>query len=444
MSNKKLLSAIDFPHLAFQIHETQKDESLEFTKNDVKILRELGKKYASIAAFDIQDKRKQQWKDLNDLRKTKPLIWLTEVCWHEMNVNNELTLGTENEVCQRIETELRRVIYQWKHMQGDMVVESVIYSPYIIENSGFGISPVADVRIQDEDNEIASRHFYNQFETENDLEKIKTPKIWHNVNRTEDFFQAYKCIFDGIVKVEKKGSPGFWFAPWDDIVFWMGAETVLLNLATKPDFMYKIIDRLVNAYLSALEQFEKQNLLSINTSNMRIGSGAYGYTRDIPKKGYDKRHVVPKDIWGSATPQIFGSVSKKMHKEFGLEYETKWLNKFGLTYYGCCEPLHDRIEILRDSIPNLRKISVSPWCNTRVIAEKACDRLAISLKPSPAVLAVQSFDIEIAKKDLVQKLEVLKDCNVEIVLKDISTVSYEPQRLWEWTKIATEITQKYA
>jgi hypothetical protein len=53
MSNKKLLYAIDFPHFDFQIHETQKDGILNFSKDFVKILRKLGKKYVSIASLDI-------------------------------------------------------------------------------------------------------------------------------------------------------------------------------------------------------------------------------------------------------------------------------------------------------------------------------------------------------------------------------------------------------
>jgi hypothetical protein len=27
-----------------------------------------------------------------------------------------------------------------------------------------------------------------------------------------------------------------------------------------------------------------------------------------------------------------------MHEEFALQYEKRWLERFGLTYYGCCEP----------------------------------------------------------------------------------------------------------
>ena len=278
--------------------------------------------------------------------------------------------------------------------------------------------------------------------TEDDIEKIKIPEIKHDKNRTKEFYEVYKDIFKGIISVEKRGCPGFWFAPWDDIVFWMGADQVLLNLATRPEFMHKIIDRLINVYLEALDKFEQQDLLALNNTNLRIGSGAYGYTDELPVEGYNKDHIRTIDIWGAATPQIFGSVSPKMHKEFGIDYESKWLKRFGLTYYGCCEPLHNRIEILRN-IPNLRKISISPWAKTEVAARQIGRDYVISLKPNPSVLAMDKWNPEIARKELEMKLKETKDCNVEIIIKDISTVRHEPHRLWEWVKIATEISQKY-
>ncbi len=38
-----------------------------------------------------------------------------------------------------------------------------------------------------------------------------------------------------------------------------------------------------------------------------------------------------------------------MHWEFGLKHELRWLERWGLTYYGCCEPLDVKVGILRAS-----------------------------------------------------------------------------------------------
>ena len=41
-------------------------------------------------------------------------------------------------------------------------------------------------------------------------------------------------------------------------------------------------------------------------------------------------------------------------------------------------------------------------------------------------------------------LEAARGCHVELIMKDISTVRYQPQRLWEWAAIAMEVVQAYA
>ena len=434
---------IDTPYLVFQNHDTQNDAPLQATDQEIRVLRELGKTYAEIASNPINARRIQEWGRLNDLKPCRPLIWMNEICWNEMNVDDELTVRTASEVCQRIETNLRRTIYQWNHMQGDMVVEPVIPSPQILHNSGFGIQIQADVVETEKDREVASRHFHNQFESDDDLEKIKDPVIEVDQARTREFHEFYARVFDGILPVETRGCTGFWFAPWDDIVFWMNADNVLMGLVDRPEFMHQLMSRLCQAYMKGLDQFESKHLLARNDTNVRIGSGGYGYIGGRSGSCRDDGHVAAADLWGSSTAQIFGSVSPAMHKEFGIDYELQWLRRFKQTYYGCCEPLHSKIGIL-EAIPNLRKISISPWAKVEPAAELMRGRLVMSLKPRPAVLAGFNFNAEEVRTELRSKLEAARGCNVEIILKDISTVAHEPWRLWEWAKVATETVMEFA
>ena len=120
---------IDTPYLVFENHETQNDGPLDARPGEIAVLRELASRYAEIAADPVNGERQRMWALLNDLKRTRPLIWINEICWNEMNTGDELTLRTENLVCRRIETELRRTIYQWNHMQGDMVVAPAFRAP---------------------------------------------------------------------------------------------------------------------------------------------------------------------------------------------------------------------------------------------------------------------------------------------------------------------------
>jgi hypothetical protein len=131
-----------------------------------------------------------------------------------------------------------------------------------------------------------------------------------------------------------------------------------------------------------------------------------------------------------------------MHWEFALKHEMRWLEKWGMTYYGCCEPLDNKIEIL-NKITNLRKISVSPWANLDKIVREVGDKYVLSIKPSPAIFASDKFDSESARASLETVIKKTRGvCHVEFIMKDVSTVSYHPEWLWEWSKIAMDLVEK--
>ena len=69
----------------------------------------------------------------------------------------------------------------------------------------------------------------------------------------------------------------------------------------------------------------------------------------------------------------------------------------------------------------------------------------ISRKPSPAILAEDTWHPERARQELRSFLEQTGGgCHVELIMKDISTVRYQPQRLWQWATIACEVAEELA
>jgi hypothetical protein len=416
---------------------------VSFTPGDIQTLRSLASQVAEIAALPVQKELKQLWSRLNTLKPVRPLIWMDEVCWHEMEVDEELRLTTSSDYARRIEASLRQTLYQWRHMPGDMVVEPVFYAPLAISHSGMGVQGEMETKSTDEDNDIVSQHFIPVISDETDVDKLKLPLINHDTKLTLDTLHSYQELFRGILEVEKRGAPGFWFAPWDQLVMLTGVQEALSDLLMRPEYMHKLVKRLNDIAMHVLDQYEEMNLLSLNNYNIRVGSGAYGYSDELPGKYYNPDKVTAKNLWGCVAAQILGSVSPEMHEEFALQYEKRWAQRFGLLYYGCCEPLDNKIDIL-SKIPNLRKVSLSPWANVRNAAEQINKRYVISLKPSPGILAGSSWNADAARHYLEEKLNEAKGHNVEIIMKDISTVSYHPQRLWEWTKIARETAEKFA
>ncbi len=408
---------------------------------DRSVLRRLAERQAEIASLSSHQEKAAEWKRLNANKPGRPLVWVRGIPWHEMDVNGELELQTVDPFCRTVEQGLRRMIYQWDHFPGDMVVEAGFHSPLVIGDTDFGISEDAEVVTTDEKSNVVSRDFRSQIDCEADLAKIKMPVITHDREASERNYQCLTGIFGDILAIEKVGIMHAWFAPWDELIRWWDVEKALLDLAMRPELVHQAMERLLDAHMSRLQQWREQNLLSVASGCRQVGSGGLGYTDELPQEDFDAAYVRTIDQWGFSTAQIFSEVSPAMHEEFALRYERRWLENFGLNYYGCCEPLHKKIDILK-SIPRLRKISMSPWANVEEMVEAANGEYVLSYKPNPAILAHDRWNPAMARKDLVDVLARTKGCAVEIVMKDISTVRYEPQRLWEWAEMAIDAVRE--
>ena len=407
--------------------------NMSILQNDRSILRRLADQQAAIASLPIHKEKILEWKRLNSNTLGRPLVWINEIPWHEMDVDGELELQTTDPFCQEVEKTLRQTLYQWNHMPADMVVEAKFYSPLVIHDSGFGIGENSDMRITDQSSDIVSRKYHPQIDGEEDLEKIKFPVISHDEQASERKFQFLVEAFGDILTIEKVGIVHSWFAPWDELIQWWGVQKAMTDLALRPTLVHQVMERLVTGYLSRLRQWKELNLLSMTDGNYRVGSGGLGYTDELPQPDINSRHVTTRDQWGCGAAQIFSAVSPKMHEEFALQYENRWMEQFGLNYYGCCDALHNKLDILK-IIPNLRKISMSPWADVERMVENSNGKYVLSYKPNPAVFAVDDWDPGLPQSDLREMLEKAKGCVNEIIMKDISTVRYQPHRLWDWSR----------
>ncbi len=419
------------------------EQEIILSESDKDILRKLGAQIAEISALSAQKEKAKLWQNLNDLKSVRPMVYINEIPWHEMNFEGELTLTCENQWAKDLEDKLRKTIYQWKHMPGDMVVSDYIECPLVISSTGMGITEDVDIVKTDDASDIVSRHFKIQISEPEDIEKIKMPKVTHYEEQTERNFSLMKEIFDGIIPVKKVGQTHIWYTPWDFLIRWWGVQEAMMDLIMRPEMVHEAYEKMVAAWMVELDQFDALNLLSLDCNNTRIGSGGYGYVSELPGMNFDPAHVKPQNMWGCSNAQIFSSVSPEMHWEFAVEHDLKWLERWGLTYYGCCEPVDRKVEILR-RIPNLRKITVSPWCNSANVINDIGTDYVMSRKPSPSIFVDSIWSPERAEfelEDFMSKTE--GKCHVELIMKDISTVLHEPQRLWDWEKIAMKVAEKY-
>ncbi len=403
---------------------------------DVEIIRELAARTTEIAALPVQEEKRTLWRKLNALEPERPMVMIDQVCWNEMGIGDELTLQCTDAECREYEKRLRRTLYQWKHFPVDMVVEPFFRVPKAIRNSGLGIKVEEETAVGDPTNAVVGHMYENQFQTEDDLEKIKMPRISHDAAETERRMAVAHELFDGLLEVRPWGADPH-LSLWDPISTWMGVQNALYALVDTPDYVHRLVSRATDGYLSMLDQLEEQGLLCGPQSLVHC-TGAY--SDELPAPGYDPAKPRTKDLWMYGLAQMFSTVSPAMFKEFEVDYTARICERFGLVYYGCCDPLDGKMAEVR-MIPNVRKVSMSPWVDEDRGASEIGGDLVYSRKPNPAQVAMESFHPEQVRAHLTETREACDrhGCPLEYILKDISTVRYEPQRLSEWAAIAMEV-----
>lgn len=400
--------------------------------SDRQIIRELAKKYHEIAMLDVQEEHRQLYYALHRKKPIRPVVLMDEIPWSQLEGAEELKLLCTGEKERRVETFLRRQMYKWNHFACDMIVEDCILWNRNIKIGSFGIDVEADILAFDGKNNIVSHQYTDQIPNEEALAKLHAPEITVNEEADRIDREWLEDMAGDILPIRMTGLEYVnYFEPWDNIAEWRGAEKLLWDLADDPDFMHAIVRKITDVRLEMLDKVEQMNLLEYRSPYIHCTPGL---ADELPGEIKDGK-VTRKNIWGRGAAQIFAMVSPYMLEEFEIDYVKEFFKDFGLVYYGCCEPLDKRIDIIRQ-IPNLRKISITPWADVENGAAQIGSDFVMANKANPAYLATDSLDLDVIRKETRTTLNACRvnHTPVEIVLKDISSVSNHPEHLDNWAK----------
>jgi hypothetical protein len=128
-------------------------------------------------------------------------------------------------------------------------------------------------------------------------------------------------------------------------------------------------------------------------------------------------------------------ISPAMFERLFLPDMAEVSRMFGLIYYGCCEPVHDRWDKISAAIPHVRGVSISPWCNMRLMAEKLGRERVFSRKPKPWPISGPAADFDALEKDLDDTLAAARDGCLEIIYRDVYRIDGDRPRLRKWVEL---------
>lgn len=408
-------------------------------KNDRAVLRKLAAEYFLLSQQDRFRENRKLHRAVNDLKQIRPVVLLDELPWTEMNIGDELTLRCEDAILREAEWYLRTTIYRAKHMPADMLIAPYMPVYKVIRYAGIGVKVEERTLAQQDRDTICAHEYYDQLSTEEDLDKIHNDVVTYDHEETMRRYQKVGDMIGDLLPVRLKGVEYAATGTWDSIATYRGVTNLLIDLAERPDFMHRTVRKLHDVRWDTIRQIEELGLFDNDPYSLHCTPIL---ASDLPGPDFDGEHVKLKNVWGRAVAQIFASVSGAMHEEFDIEYIKEPMSRCGLVYYGCCEPLDRKMDVV-EKIPNLRKISITPWADVNVAAEAIGKKYVLASKPNPASVAWDRVDHAQLRKELRTILDACRrhGCACELVLKDISTCHDRPQNIFEWERIAMEMVK---
>ncbi len=410
-------------------------DAVRIADADRPILQDLARRVADIAALPVQAERVALWTRHNRLEPSRPIVYISpEGSWRELVP--ETSLRCRGDRARGIEKALRMQNTWHEVLQDDTVIEPTWTEYTVIRNAGWGLEPR---RIPSPGTGGAWR-FDPVIHAPSDLEKLRMPEITVEEAETERRLDEAHGLFDGILDVRRKGVDRVSFHLMRVYTGLRGLEEVMMDMVLNPGWLHEAMARLTEGYQGLVRQYEAAGLLDLNNDNTYHASGGRGWTDELPRDDFDGTRVRPKDMWASAEAQELAQVSPAMHEEFSLRYERELLAPFGLTGYGCCEDLTRKLDDVL-TLPNLRRVSISPWADVETCAETLGNRIIFSWKPKPQHVAGE-YDPDAIRAYLRRGLEATRGCVVELILKDTHTCMNEPARFTTWSRIAREEVER--
>ena len=393
--------------------------------------------------------RRRLWTAVHDLKPVRPMI-LFETASVAGFVDPD-ELRCTDPFLRAVERNMRDTVRHADDVGDDIVVEPWFRLAWRIRYPSFGVAVEQKAALMANDETSLGYTFNFPIRTPAEVSLLK-PRTF-GVDREGTLYSAALLLeaFGDILPTRIgnydffSGDPGddafcgnFFFGLTWQIFRFIGNDGLLYWVYDAPGAIHQLMGYMRQDRTTLFQFLEREGLLVPNTDTQMAGPRAYGYVSGLP--GPDHAGPVKlKHLWGWAESQETVTISPAMFKEFVLPHIAALSSMFGLVYYGCCEPVHDRLDLLMADIPNLRSVSVSGWSNPARVAEMLGNRYVYSRKPTPALVSGANPPWDLARKDMETTHRVTKNSCLEILFRDLYSVNRERSRIAEWVSMTRSV-----
>lgn len=388
------------------------------TFQDRERLRKVAGEYAEIANSEVMNARREVWRRSNRLEERTVPFQIEDNGTFFADLAPEAQC--EGEFERGLEQQMLQAITNYKTIDDDRVfppyvaINWIIGRPSLCPELKITRAPDATGRMLGYETNTPLADLANTFH------KLRRGEF--SVEREETLRQVERAsnLFGDLLPVRTINhhtlSAGTSMAY--KAVTWIGMANLYMAMVDQPENVHRFFNFVATESSDFLDWLEAEGLITVNNGEFCVGSGSCGYTDELPRRKIaEGEKVLPEDCWAFQEAQEAVGMSPEMYAEFIFPYQRRVTDRFGLVYYGCCEPVHDFWPTIRN-FRSLRKITVSPWCDQESIAASVGKECVLSRKPHPMKLCAETFNPAEFEAHIRETLDIAKDNFVELIFRD--------------------------
>jgi len=402
---------------------------MNISQKDRQILRELAARQMELAHSPRNQQLYQDWMAYGQSKSgTRPLIRI------EINTFEHQLLPAmqrcEGEEARAIEHLMLRPIVNFTQFEDDTLVPDYHAVKLHTRFVPFGLP------VKRQESGSLGHHFIPYLHDLEEDEHLLGPSQYAiDLEGTLAEEEQAQELFGDILPV-KRITDAFYCTPMQDIVHIMNMDDMYIAMMDDEERFQNMLNRLADEYIAFFQLQEKEGLVQSHTRMQHLCQGTYCFTDEL-KEGVSPAKL--SDSWLFMDSQETAGISPEMYKELVFPAYAKVMSHFGLVSYGCCEASHPIWDNCLSKVPNLRKVSISPWCDEEFMGERLQGTGITFLRKPPATLL--GMDTPTLDEDAVlscfrKTAKAARGCKLEIAQRDVYMVGGSAQKVRRFVELA--------
>lgn len=420
-------------------------DSTGLSAHDLTVLRTLGEWAAQAAASAANRAKWAAWQQHDAGVPGARVMVIAETFYttgDTLHAVNDHDLQCRDPWARSLEQALRYRQFEVEVLQDDhLVAPYIAYAPAVLA-SDFGV-PAGIHRQAGADQLAFQYHAPLQSLDEADFARLHPRTFTWQREEDERTHARLEAIFAGILPVRRRNHGWQLHLPITSTCLgFVGLEGFMTLMYDNPAGLHRLLAFIRDDQLAYLHFMQEHQLLELNNEADYVGSGCMGCTQRLPAADFAGQ-VRPQDLWYFCESQESVGIGPQQYAEFVFPYVRALAEPFGRVYYGCCEAV-DPVWDTLSTLPNLQRVSISPWANEEAMGRYCRTRgVVYSRKPRPNLFMGPVFDEAAMRAHLEHTVACTADVRLEFILRDVYTVNNEPQRFVRFVELVREAAAQH-